>query len=429
MYWKLLTERLAGGAGSARNLMRSGMITGSIVALLVVAAGVVYYETGKGNYAKLKRHLGAESQQDPSLRPGGQDPVVLTHVVTPGTMVPEFLSATLLPGRGMQLLQLTAYVPGQGEVSLLAGGDLAQAAPVMTGKDDDLGNRQSLTHGAAILSPWAGSLGGVPSIDGKSASVPWHGQIYDVPANNLLSANPQAYGGLLLTLPSTHVETEAMPDGGLAAATFSDEDYDRRWPSRSETTITCLLAGRSVEISVTLKNTGTEAMPAGIGWAPRFVFPGNPRSKLLLHVPATERTEKRAGPGELPSGKLLSVTGTPYDFTPRAGVALGDLTLNDTYVHLNTALDQHPALEIRDPQSKTGLRVTALTSSIHAVRVYAPADANFVSVSPQTNLDDPFGKEWQGQDTGMVTLAPGQTLEWKIRLEIFALVRSAPQPL
>jgi hypothetical protein len=34
--------------------------------------------------------------------------------------MPEFLSVTLLPGRGMNVLQITAYIPGKGEVNLLA---------------------------------------------------------------------------------------------------------------------------------------------------------------------------------------------------------------------------------------------------------------------------------------------------------------------
>ena len=41
---------------------------------------------------------------------------------------------------------------------------------------------------------------------------------------------------------------------------------------------------------------------------------------------------------------------------------------------------------------------------------------------PQFNYDDPFGHEWaKDEDTGMVVLQPGQSTQWKIRLEIFSL--------
>jgi aldose 1-epimerase len=45
-----------------------------------------------------------------------------------------------------------------------------------------------------------------------------------------------------------------------------------------------------------------------------------------------------------------------------------------------------------------------------------------VTIDPQFNFDDPFGKEWsKDEDTGMVVLQPGQTTLWKIRLELFPL--------
>jgi hypothetical protein len=52
-----------------------------------------------------------------------------------------------------------------------------------------------------------------------------------------------------------------------------------------------------------------------------------------------------------------------------------------------------------------------------------------VTIDPQFNFDDPFGKEWdKDQDTGMVVLQPGQTAQWKVRLELFPLGTEATQP-
>jgi hypothetical protein len=34
------------------------------------------------------------------------------------------------------------------------------------------------------------------------------------------------------------------------------------------------------------------------------------------------------------------------------------------------------------------------------------------------SLDDPFSKQWQ-EDSGIVTLAPGDSVTWKVRLELF----------
>jgi hypothetical protein len=81
---------------------------------------------------------------------------------------------------------------------------------------------------------------------------------------------------------------------------------------------------------------------------------------------------------------------------------------------------------LRDLGSNYGLRITALSPAIKAFRVVAPADENFVSIDPEFNFDDPFGREWEkGSGTGMVLLQPGQTVQWRVRLEIFSLTGKA----
>jgi galactose mutarotase-like enzyme len=81
--------------------------------------------------------------------------------------------------------------------------------------------------------------------------------------------------------------------------------------------------------------------------------------------------------------------------------------------------------ELRDPENDYGLRITAMTSTIRALRVYAPLDGSFLSIEPQFNYDDPFGHEWaKEEDTGMVVLQPGQSTQWRILLEIFSLSSS-----
>jgi hypothetical protein len=131
------------------------------------------------------------------------------------------------------------------------------------------------------------------------------------------------------------------------------------------------------------------------------------------------------------SGRLLPVEGTEYDFTGREGEQLGALNLDDSFVHLKTGLmESGPVAELRDPENDYGLRVTAMTSAIKAIRVYAPLDGSFISIQPQFNYDDPFGRQWaKGEDTGMVVLEPGESTVWKIRLEIFSLSSSQAEHL
>ena len=54
---------------------------------------------------------------------GGQKVVTLTRKAA-STTKPEFTSVTLAPGRGMELLQVTANFPGKGNINVLASPDM-----------------------------------------------------------------------------------------------------------------------------------------------------------------------------------------------------------------------------------------------------------------------------------------------------------------
>jgi galactose mutarotase-like enzyme len=282
--------------------------------------------------------------------------------------------------------------------------------------------------GGAIEAPWAGRISGTPSADGKSLTTVWHGRHL-----SLLVADPgtMATGGLLLKRSSAMQSSNVMPDGGEAKVGFHAGDFNGHWVSQTDITTTVELSGRAIEMTVQARNSGTEAEPMGIGWQPRFAILSGNRAQATLRLPIAERVEVADRRSGLPSGRLLPVKGTEYDFTELNGARLGSLNLDDSFVHLKPAfMDNGPVAELRDPDSDYGLRITAMTSNIKAMRVYAPAGAKFISIDPQFNFDDPFGHEWAKEDdTGMVVLQPGQTVQWKIRLEIFSLTQNESQHL
>jgi hypothetical protein len=142
-------------------------------------------------------------------------------------------------------------------------------------------------------------------------------------------------------------------------------------------------------------------------------------------VPSDLRVEVNRRTG-LPTGKLLTSSNGVYDFSSRYGAPLNATSIDETFVHLRQALlDNGPILELRDEENNYGLRITVLTPAIKAIHISAPADKNFISIAPRFNYDDPFGREWpSAEDTGMVTLQPGQSTEWRVRLEIFSLTES-----
>jgi galactose mutarotase-like enzyme len=280
--------------------------------------------------------------------------------------------------------------------------------------------------GAAIELPWAGRISGVSTADEKDLSTIWHGNRFVLPTDAKDSygvAGVVAAGGLLLKQPSDPVNTNVMPDGGEVQATYHPGNFDGHWPSQTEITTTVQLSGKAITMKIVARNTGNTAEPMGIGWHPRFAILNGRRAQMMLRLPEGLRVEvKDRRSGEL-SGRLVPVEKTEYDFTGRAGAQLGALNLDDSFVHLRTGLMENgPMAELRDPENDYGLRITAQTSTIKAIRVYAPLDGSYISVEPQSNFDDPFGHQWaKDEDTGIVVLQPGQSMQWKIRLEIFSL--------
>jgi hypothetical protein len=178
-------------------------------------------------------------------------------------------------------------------------------------------------------------------------------------------------------MPSTSVKTNVMPDGGAVEAVYDAGDFGDHWPSQMQISTSVQLSSRAVEM------------------------------------------------------RVLPVVGTEYDFTARTGSALPALDLDDTFVQLRQALlDNGPVAELRDPGNNYGLRLTLLSSSIKAIHVTAPANGGFVTITPQFNYDDPFGREWpRDEDTGMVVLQPGRSATWRIRLEIFSLTTNSDDKL
>lgn len=422
-YFEIVRQRLATLYHGVwrRYVMRSGWVTGLLLGCILVSLTIGYREHMRGNFHKLKEKMADGREDAPVPRPGGQEAIALTRTRLMDDSTPEFLSMTLLPGRGMNVLQIRAYIPGKGEVNLMASPTVEAAAKAMTGKGEDTDGRASVTMGSPFEVPWAGRAWGAP-LQGGHIDTTWQGHTIPVPPAASGAAGPVAGDGLMLAVPSDSIRTTALPDGWNTEVTFHDGDFGGLWPSKTDVTVTVLLGSRSIDLTVTARNAGDEPEPIGVGWAPRFAILDGNRQQLRLRIPSEIRVEMR-GKDKVPTGGLLPVERTPFDFTARSGAKLGTTDLDECFVELRQNLmDNGPSAELDDPADNYGLRMTALSSTIKAMHVVAPANERFVSIDPQFNYPDPFGKEWaKDTDTGMVVLQPGQSTQWKVRLELFSL--------
>lgn len=397
----------------------SGRFTPILIGLLCLILVGISWERGRGNFHRLTTAvLPAQPAGARPTGPGGEDAIHLTRTPDAVSGEPEFLSATLLPGRGMNLLQLTAVVPGHGEIPLLMAPSLATAGSMLTDTGADANGSLSATMGGAFLIPWADRLNGKPASTPGVLQTLWLGQRLTFPASQ--SGSLLSTLGLMLdrAADSTHVGT--VLGGQSVEAVFHPGTFSGNWPSTGSVHILAELAQHSLDLTVTVENTGDSPMPVGVGWLPYFSIASQDRADATLTIPSSTILQIDRGTG-LPTGQMTSVAGTSLDFTSSHGTRLGSKSIDATYAHLSPGiLDDRPIVELRDTSFGYGLRITPLSNNIRAFRIVAPADKPWVAVAPDTNYDDPLGSEWNtSEGSGIVTLQAGDSLQWKVRVEIF----------
>lgn len=349
---------------------------------------------------------------------GGQKIVKLTRKPT-STTEPEFTSITVLPGRGMEILQITAHFPGKGEVNVLASPDEATAKKMLDEQDTangDLGYR----IGSALLFPYPNRIIGPLSADGKTLTTEWHGKKLSIPANNIGAAPGSirhALHGLILKSKTDDVKVTKIEGGEKVTGTIHGGNFNGQWFSDSDLEVTFTLTAHAVDATIVAKNVGKTAEPVAIGWHPYFNIPSGDRTQVKIHIPAEEVAVVDNYDNVFPTGELKPVSGQ-YDLRAPGGVALAKNFYDDNWSKLDWSKGT-ATVKVVDQAAHYGIAIEGISPEIKTIQMYAPPTKEFVAIEHQFNFADPFGKEWKGMDTGMVTLEPGQSTKWHVRLKVF----------
>src|SRR5262249_42901288 len=160
--------------------------------------------------------------------------------------------------------------------------------------------------------------------------------------------------GLVLDTRIEELQRRTTAEEDTLLGFFHAGDFAGRWVSRTALSFANVLRSDSFTLTITAKNVGEEPLPIGIGWHPCFTIPSGRREQVRLQLPTRRRVIVNDYDEVLPTGEVVPVVGTPYDFSMPGGQPLGDLFLDDCFVDLQRSEAGEAVAEVVDPAASYG---------------------------------------------------------------------------
>jgi aldose 1-epimerase len=176
------------------------------------------------------------------------------------------------------------------------------------------------------------------------------------------------------------------------------------WPWAYRAVQRFRLAGSALEVSMSLTNESSDAMPAGMGLHP--YFDRTPHASMVTAAPRVWLSENA-----IP--RSLVEVPSHWDFS--RDLRISELDLDHCFSGWSRQAD------IVWPERRLRLRIDADPVLSHLV-VYVPPGQDYFCVEPVSNANDAFNLADRGtEDTGMVVLAPQSTLSATARFAVETL--------
>ncbi|OQW33471.1 MAG: hypothetical protein A4E19_03485 [Nitrospira sp. SG-bin1] len=227
---------------------------------------------------------------------------------------------------------------------------------------------------------------------------------------------PNAIHGFVRGLP-WHVR-DVRPDRVTFEILLDAETYaERGYPFSLAVGVRYDLGASGLTCTFTVKNVGQQAAPVGVGFHPYFTVGTTVIDEAEVQIPGAAYVEFNER--LVPTGKILNVTGTPWDYRRFRGI--GRQRFNHCYVQLERDTQGMATASLRHPVSGRVIDVT-MDSAFSAVVVYtgdaivdAPRAA--LAVEPMTCASDAFNHP----DWGLKRLVPGESFSGTYRIQHYAL--------
>jgi len=252
--------------------------------------------------------------------------------------------------------------------------------------------------GIPLLAPWANR------IDGFEYRANGRKYVLNSALGNLrLDKLGQPIHGLLLFADAWRAVNQ---DGGAVTSRLEfwrQPEWMAQFPFAHAIEITHRIRAGALEIETATENLSAEPMPLCIGFHPYFRLPESSREAWNVHIAA--RDEVVLSENVVPTGERRPITlANPY---PLRGAALDNVFTNLT----------GDAFVIKSPERQLEVRFGAKWS---VAIVYSPAGGEFVCIEPMSALTNAFNLAHAGIESGLQSVAPGET--WR---EMFSIRPSA----
>lgn len=231
-----------------------------------------------------------------------------------------------------------------------------------------------------------------------------------VPYSNRIRNGCFRFAGELITMPRSETrEAHAEHGHGWASpwavvARSGDRlttEYRHAadsWPFTYSARQTFRLAETALHVRIELRNDDGRPMPCGIGLHP--YFPRDADSRLFAEVEGMWRNDADTLP--------VQHISPPDNQNPARG-------LNLDRVELDTVFTQWSRLAVMEWPSRNQRLEMLATPPLNFLVIYTPPGEAYYCAEPVSNSTDAFNLAAAGvMDTGMIVLAPGQTISGEV---------------
>jgi aldose 1-epimerase len=301
----------------------------------------------------------------------------------------------------------------------------------------------SFENQRAVVSPWGGSLRRYFFIDesGQDIDIVWgysggthkrggqgdvlipfpgrigegrysfDGQRFQLECND--KEGPNAIHGFVRSLPWQVQDVHANKvtfEIFLDAETYAGRGY----PFSLAISVMYDLGASGLTCAFTVKNLGQQPAPVGVGFHPYFTVGTAVINEAEVQIPGAAYVEFNER--LVPTGKTLSVAGTPWDYRRFRGI--GHQRFNHCYVQLERDTQGIATASLRHTVGNRVIDIT-MDQAFSAVVVYtgdaiADAPRAALAIEPMTCASDAFNYP----DWGLKRLVPGETFSGSYRIQL-----------